>query len=91
MIIKELKPYVEGEPHNYGRDYQVQIGKATAVKLCGRYQLPPMGSESCIRGVIDKIFVSNISGYYFLRSVSVSIDLWPALFDIEVKRCEESK
>lgn len=70
-------------PH-YGKDYELEISKATAKKLLGAKQreVPKIGYEvelAFAHGFALRIM--NISGQLYLCSFSVKTDAWSEVFN----------
>lgn len=84
----------------YGPDYMARIGEASAKKLLDPYPLPKVGNETVAANrVVERTFnkerheltVANVSGSYFLGSVSVPVLRWGPVFGIEVEVPRESE
>lgn len=83
----------------YGPDHMTRISEATAKKLLNPYPLPKIGHETVAASrVVERTFnkerhvltVANISGSYFLGSVSVPVLRWGPVFGVEVDMTDES-
>jgi hypothetical protein len=77
-----------------------RIGEASAKKLLDPYPLPKVGNETVAANrVVERTFnkerheltVANVSGSYFLGSVSVPVLRWGPVFGIEVEVPRESE
>lgn len=79
----------------YGEDYQIRIGAATVPKVLeyfgiDKFKHPKMGYETVLSrkvndfGLYDYLTIQNISGHYYMSSVSVPVDYWPDCFGLIV-------
>lgn len=86
MRIQSLGTPNSGAHWSYGPDHMCRIGKAVALKLCGMYPMPQMGSETvvAITRAARPLTVQNISGEYFLASTSHAIAQWPDVYGITI-------
>ena len=78
---------------SYGRDYEVRIGKAQALKISRGY-LPAMGRRTMLCEAGDSsqcgaLWLDNISGQYFVRSTSWPVHDWPDVFGYRVHMIKE--
>lgn len=76
---------------SYGPRYMRQISRASAVKLCGMYPLPPMGSETVVAVAKDqfgfgwvRLQVQNVSGTFYIASTDIPVDQWVEVFKVEM-------
>jgi len=65
-----------------------RISAKSARALCGMYPLPGVGSETVValRPNGPRLYVSNISGDYVLRSAQARVSAWPELFGVTLVR-----
>ena len=77
---------------SYGRDYEVRIGKAQALKLGNGY-LPKMGYRVplCTAedvGQCGSLWLDNVAGQYFVRSASWPMQDWPCVYGYSVHKID---
>lgn len=90
--VKEFKPYDLPAGMYYGVQYMVRVSPKNAKAFAGMYPLPRMGYEITVaiapasHGFKSYLMLKNISGDYYLASHTDSVDRWPEVFKVEVKR-----
>lgn len=94
ITIKESHPFSADFAHacreNYGKDYMGRISPKSARALCGMYPVPKVGNETLValRPNGPRLYVSNISGHFVLRSAQARVSEWPSLFGVTLQRKE---
>lgn len=92
IIVKESHPFSSDFAHacreNYGKDYMGRISAKSARALCGMYPVPKVGEETLValRPNGPRLYVSNISGHFVLRSAQARVSEWPSLFGVTFER-----
>jgi hypothetical protein len=92
ITIKESHPFSADFAHacreNYGKDYMGRISPKSARALCGMYPVPKVGNETLValRPNGPRLYVSNISGHFVLRSAQARVSEWPTMFGVTFVR-----
>ena len=88
-MIKIYRRTGDAGYQSYGADYEVRVGKAQALKL-GNGRVPKTGWSVllCTAGDSSQcgtLWLDNISGEYFIRSIAYTIQDWPTVYGYIVR------